>query len=583
MKKYIFPIIITLGALAAYLNSFYCEWHLDDFHAIVDFDYDATNLWNLFLLRKQRALGFATFFLNYKLCGYNNLPCWHLVNLLIHTVNSLLLYLIALRLFIREEVARAHPQAKLFGEYTALVIALIFAVHPLQTSAVTYVTQRIELLGAFFIFLSFYFFLLILSAKNTYRKITFALCLSAAIALGGLTKETIVVAPLLMGAYFVIVKLKCWKKRIIVILCASCAALIIAAGALIMFKALTFSPAPHLTLKPFEVLWRDAAQSPAVYYSTQPRVLSRFLRLCVFPYGQCVEYWMQPSASFVEWRACASFALHLTIIIFALAIWRKRPFFLFGIFWLYICLLPSSILPNGIFEHRIYAALAGLLIAVFIPIGYELLNLPLRTRKSVGILSVCLAGMLILCFIFMSHLRNKTWKSEYSLWRECAALAPNNWRANVNYGYALLNRGELQKAKYYLEKSFAQKSNVWAVANNLGLLYSYLNDIDGSIKMFEYGLKLKPRNRLLKANLGACYLEKGLINKGTNLLYSARTRESIITLGNYFLKKRKYKEALKCYDRVLKKYPNDADALAGKAACQKALMITIENQSLRSD
>ena len=566
--KFWFPLIIIATAFIAYYNSFYCAWHLDDFHAIVDYDYDSITLWKLILLRKQRAFGFITFFLNYKLCGYNVLG-WHVVNFIIHVINSILIYAIACRLFIETEILENHPQKKLFGYITALVIATIFAVHPIQTSAVTYIVQRIELLGAMFVFLSFYFFLLFISTKKISSKILLAGGGLICIALGALTKETIVVAPVLMGAYIVIVKLKSWKKRLLVILFTSIAAIVIVIFALVMFKAISFSNGIHFSTKPFEVLWKDAGESPVVYYSTQIRVLTRFLRLCIFPYEQCVEFWVKPSTSFANWQVIIASAIHLSIIGFALFMWRKRPFILFGILWFYIFIMPSSILPNGVFEHRLYAALAGLLIAIFIPIGYELLNQPLRIRKTAGIISLCLVSCIILSFIFMSQLRNRVWKSEYSLWKECATISPNNWRANVNYGYALLNHGKYDKAKIYLEKSFNQKSNVWAVAVNLGLCYSYLNDINGGIKMFEYGLKLKPQNRLLKANLGACYLEKGLINKGTNLLYSARTKESFITLGNYFLQKKDYDEAIKCYNRVLKKYPDDIDALAGKQACNK--------------
>ena len=562
----LFPIIIIAAAFIAYCNSFYCAWHLDDFHAIVDYDYDSINLWQLILFRKQRALGFATFFLNYKLCGYDLLG-WHIVNFTIHVINSLLIYLICCRLFIQTEVFGNHPQKKSYGYITASVIAIIFAVHPIQTSAVTYIVQRIEILGTMFIFLSFYFFLLFLSVKKMSSKILLAICGLFCIALGAVTKETIVVAPVLMGAYIVIVKLKSWKSRLLVILITSIAAISIAILALVMFKAISFSNGIHFSAKPFEILWRDAGESHLVYYSTQIRVLLRFLRLCIFPYGQCVEFWISPSTSFTNLQVLIASAIHLSIIIFALFMWRKRPFILFGIFWFYIFLIPSSVLPNGIFEHRIYAALAGLLIAIFIPIGYELLNQPLRIKKTTGLISLSLVACLIISFVFMAQLRNKIWKSEYSLWRECASASPNNWRANVNYGYALLNDGNYNDAKIYLEKSFNQKSNVWAVANNLGLLYSYLNDIDGSIKMFEHGLKLKPKNRLLKGNLGACYLQKGIITKGTNLLYAARTPESFVTLGNYYLQKRDYDEALKCYERVLKKCPDDVDALAGKQAC----------------
>jgi len=564
----LFPLIIIAISFIAYYNSFYCAWHLDDFHTIVDYDYNSVNLWQLILLRKQRAFSFVTFFLNYKLCGYNPLG-WHIVNFIIHVINSLLIYAIACRLFIQAEFLNSHPQKKLFGCISALIIGIIFAVHPIQTSAVTYIVQRIELLGTMFVFFSFYFFLLFISTKKTYAKFILAFGGLICIALGALTKETIVVAPVLMGAYVVIVKLKDWKSRLLVILFTCIAAIGIIISALVMFKALSFSNGIHLSSKPFEILWKDAGESPIVYYSTQIRVLMRFIRLCIFPYDQCVEFWIKPSTSFADWQVIIASAIHLSIIGFAMIMWRKRPFILFGIFWFYIFLIPSSILPNGIFEHRIYAALAGLLIAIFITIGYELLNQPLRIRKSAGIICLATVTSLILSFIFMSQLRNRVWKSEYSLWRECAATSPNNWRANVNYGYALLNRGKYNDAKFYLEKSFDQKSNVWAVANNLGLLYSYINDIDGSIRMFEYGLKLKPQNRLLKANLGACYLEKNRISEGTNLLYAARTKESFITLGNYYLQKKNYNEALKCYERVLKKYPDDVDALAGKQACNR--------------
>jgi len=200
----IFPLIIIAAALIAYYNSFYCAWHLDDFHAIVDYDYNSINLWQLILLRKQRALGFITFYFNHKLCDYN-LFGWHIVNFVIHVINSLLIYAVACRLFIQTEILNTHPQKKLFGYISALVIAIIFAVNPIQTSAVTYIVQRIELLSAMFIFLSFYLFLLFISAKKISSKWIYCGCGLVCIALGAITKETIVVAPVLMGAYIVIV------------------------------------------------------------------------------------------------------------------------------------------------------------------------------------------------------------------------------------------------------------------------------------------------------------------------------------------------------------------------------------------
>ena len=87
-----------------------------------------------------RPVTFATLALNWKLGGARPLG-YHLCNLLLHAAVTLLLYLVLRKLL------ESMPQAGT----VAFVSALIFAVHPIHTEAVAWITARSELLAAFFL------------------------------------------------------------------------------------------------------------------------------------------------------------------------------------------------------------------------------------------------------------------------------------------------------------------------------------------------------------------------------------------------------------------------------------------------
>ena len=572
-QKYLFLLIgVLLLTILVYSNSFSCGWHLDDSHAIVEFDYQNATAKSVFKFSPQRSLGFFTFWQNYKFSKYDVFS-WHVVNLIIHLLNVVLVYFLTLMLFVsrnrnvRCDVVDCNRQTGTSGaimsfeKTTALIIAAIFAVHPLQVHAVTYIVQRIELLGTTFVLLAFMSLLKVYFTKTFLKRVAWAIVALLIMGCGALTKETIVAAPVLCCLFLVLTQLRTKKSIIYAILIFGVFGIGIVIAGLIGFKALTFSPF-HISSAPFKVLWKDAVMTPAEYYPTQVVVLLKFLRMCVTPIGQCVEHFIKPvgiSLSFF----IASF-VQLFIVLFALFNIRRRPMILFGILWFYVFILPSSIMPNGVFEHRLYGPLIGILIAIAIPVSQEIYEQPARYRKSLSSVAICLVLCIIISFSFLAHERNNVWKSELTLWKEGTERYPENWRANANYGFALLNDGKIKESGKYLEKSFQLKSNVYLIANNLGLYYYYDGQIKKCAETFSYALKLKPKNKMLMGNLGAVYLSMGEINKGTNLLEKARTPESFITLGNYYLETGSLSNSLRCFERVLKKYPNEEDAKIGK-------------------
>ena len=589
MRGRLYNIVVGAGLLvvtaAVYSNSLQCGWQFDDYRSIVDFDYARATMGSIWRFSPQRSFGFLTFWLNYSLCGYN-VRGWHAVNILIHMANVLVVFGIGRRLFLGSCRSAASPRRDTYALVTAAFVAALFAVHPVQTQAVTYVVQRLELLGTLFAMTAFWCMCLAIEGRSLAARVDFGIAALAALALGALSKEIIVVAPVLVCAYLVLIRLRTARARAMAVAVSFGAFVILVVAALLAFKALLLSPRLEFTFAPFQTLWYNAPPA-AQYYPTQLRVVLVFLRLCFLPYGQRVEYAVVPSESFLEWEVLLAGAAHVAVVAVAVAAWRRRPALTFGVAWFYAFLAPSSAVPNGMFEHRVYGALCGVLLAVAVPLGQELLDQGAQARRALSLAVVGMAAALVLCFGFMAFLRNEVWRSEVTLWRDAVEKSPDEWRANVNYGKALMATGMLAEAQVYLERSFALVSNVYLVPYNLGVLYFEMGEYSNSVEAFEYALSLKRERGFndyvpaVSNALGTAYLGIGRIAEGTNVLACVNTAESLTTVGKFLAAQGAPSLAIEWYDRALDRTSGYPDAVEGKATAFEALGRTNEAKAVR--
>ena len=173
---------LTIVALAAYWNSFKVPLVFDDLNTI---QMNSSVRFGNFYLSGTRAVLYALFILNYMWTG-QEVWSYHLVNLLLHLLNGILVFLIAERAFrhVENDLARCRI-------YAALAAAF-FLVHPVQTEAVTYISSRSELLSSFF-----YLAGLLTFVRWPGPKVGFLCSLAVAVAyLFGIgSKETAVTLP----------------------------------------------------------------------------------------------------------------------------------------------------------------------------------------------------------------------------------------------------------------------------------------------------------------------------------------------------------------------------------------------------
>ncbi len=150
--------LLSLLATLIYSNTFSSPFYFDDTPNIVE-NPQIKDLSNFLGFSGSRAVGFLSFALNYHFNGLNVFG-YHLVNLLIHITNGFLVYCLVLLLF--KASASDHGSQQLptlnsqlaAAPWIALVTALLFVSHPIQTQAVTYIVQRFASLVALFYLLT---------------------------------------------------------------------------------------------------------------------------------------------------------------------------------------------------------------------------------------------------------------------------------------------------------------------------------------------------------------------------------------------------------------------------------------------
>ncbi|MEF9427495.1 MAG: hypothetical protein L0956_10155, partial [Candidatus Mariimomonas ferrooxydans] len=207
-KPVVHMVLIIVLSLLAYSNTFQGSFSFDDGRFIVknpvvkDLSYftESSKLMghHIHYVLKNRFMGYFTFALNYKLHGLD-VTGYHIFNLLIHIINALLVYLLVIISF-KTHFLNKSP-IKGYSGYIALSAALLFACHPVQTQAVTYIYQRVTSLATLFYLLSLVMYIKArLSSTSASTLTCYAVSFISAV-LAMRTKEIAFTLPVMITLY----------------------------------------------------------------------------------------------------------------------------------------------------------------------------------------------------------------------------------------------------------------------------------------------------------------------------------------------------------------------------------------------
>jgi tetratricopeptide (TPR) repeat protein len=413
-----------------------------------------------------RPLANLSFAVSYAISG---LDPWahHAFNLLFHVLTALTLFGV-----VRRTLETPRLRARFGAESVALAgaIATLWAVHPLQTQTVTYISQRTEGLMSLCYLLVLYGFIRGLEDRaRVWPTLAVAACLA-----GVLCKEVAVTAPLMVLVYdrtFISGTFQAaWRAR---------------------WRCYLALAASWLVLIP---LLRDVGQrgvgfnqgAPWWQYAlTQGEAMVRYVRLALWPHPLVFDY----SPGLVETLGAVWPSAMIAIVLLAAATWAffQRPTWGFPAVWFMLILAPTSIVPvtgAPVAENRAYLPIAA--IVTLLVLGGRLLLGPRFSRLGWGIL--------VVAAIAVTVQRNHVYQDAIGLWTDTVAKAPDNQRA---HGFLAKHLAEFPDrtadALSHYATALRLKPDYDEAHNNLGTLLARLPGRQAdAIVHYETALRLRP-------------------------------------------------------------------------------------------
>lgn len=438
--------LIPLGAaLIVYINSFRGVFQLDDYNVIV-FN-SAVHSWPAFwkqFVPGIRPLLKLTYTLNWT--SPAGVFGFHVFNLAIHLINILLVYNLTVS-FVKESKTGLPEN----GAYpAALLTALLFALHPMQTEAVTYISGRSASLMTMFCLGSMAAYV---KGSREGKKIWLYALSPLLFLMGVATKEYAVTLPLALVLYEAGTgHLRPFKRTVY----RQWAHWALFAGIIAMVLAhprYRFILMYSFGLRGFRenLIGQATAAGELLFH------MFLLNRLNIDP-GE-----LYTSSVFSLQTA----AVIVLAVIAILGIVRKRAYIAFGICWFFLAMAMVVLIPriDSISDRHFYHASWGLFLVAAIAIT----SFFYRRLPGFRFFVIFLACISIVLGSF-TVARNRVYMSEIALWEDTVKKSPANARAYNNLGYAYYLAGRKDDARDAYLRALEIDPGLEHAANNLQML-----------------------------------------------------------------------------------------------------------------
>lgn len=405
---------------------------------------------------------------------------YHITNILFHLGSVIALFLLVRRFF---------------GD-TALAFftALFLGVHPLYTSAVTYIAGRADTMVICFALLSLYFIERYMEVSPRPRY--YFLGLSAGFYfLALLTKEfalllTIVVFGCTAYAFFVRATPDNRHRWISLSLCLGMCAFVY-----VVMRAYALQ---DIMTTQFNI----AAQAGyGVCVLTALKSLLVYLRILAMPYDLHFERTIPLATSF-----SLPIAASLVIMVLgAVYVWKKRRLkdpVSFGLAWFMITFFPVSniIIPLNAFIAENWIQIPAL--GIFLAASAMLLKVGRRSLSALLII-------LIVYYGWGTIQRNREYYDAVTFYTSAIRYEPRGVKLFNNLGVVYEGRNDMARAQEMYDKAYAIDPNHVQTINNLANVYSSRGDYARAITLYEKALAINPDDIVFLNNLGVAYIRQG--------------------------------------------------------------------------
>jgi Tfp pilus assembly protein PilF len=452
--------------------------YLDDNYAVLvkaRFNSDAVNIFQVFrqnmFFAPHQYVGYyrpiaAVVDIFDSLIGSTAPFIFHFTNILLHILNSCLLFLILIKL--------GYKKSPVF------FASLVFTVHPALAQNVAWIPGRADSMLAAFILPAFIFFLLFLETKK--RRYYFLHMLFFLLAL--FTKEIAPVAALCCLTYLYLVK----KEPLL-----SFNAKILTTGWAFLF-AIWFFIREAASVNPMPLMHTNMLRN---MFLNLP-VIIIYLGKLVLPVNLSVLAFMRDTS--------LTYGYIASVVIIALLLFsrnKRNDLVVFGFVWFILFLLPAFVLStpgsnNFVYEHRTYLPAVGFIIMM---LETDMLkNLDMEKPR---VFLICAAVIAVLSF--MSFIHSRDFSGGKVFWENAVRTSPHSSLAHRNLGVIYYMNGQIDEAEKEYRKAFDLNPYEPAIHTSLGLIYFKRGKYRAAEEEFKKEISLNPFSSDVHHDLGRVY------------------------------------------------------------------------------
>mgnify|MGYP001366379728 CR=1 FL=1 len=519
--------------------------------------------------------------LDCQLFGLN--PKWHhLVNLLFHTINTLLLF------WVLKDMTGAL--------WRSAFVAGLFALHPLHVESVAWIAERKDVLSTMF-------WMLTMAGYVRYVRlggVKWYMVTLLAFALGLLAKPMLVTLP------FVLLLLDYWPLKRLTYYPLS------AIRYPLIEKLPFFALSAALSIITFIVqhssgaVMRIGALPLCIRIANTPVSYVRYILKMFWPAKLAVLYPYE-DIRLSYWVAIAAGAVLLGVSILVVRLASKHRYLAVGWFWYLGTLVPVIGLAQAgvqaLADRYTYIPLTGL----FIIVAWSLPELLAGRRHRDIVLGVSAAAVLLVLSI-CTYLQLRHWRNSITLFTRALAVTNNSYLAHNSLGFALQSqgkideamahyrraldifpmyelalynagfvlhlRGKLDEAAGYYRKALSAKPDYADAHYSLGLILKVQGRPDEAISHLRQAIKFKPDyaeayNELAGISLGRGRFEEAVDYYRQAIGVKPDYAQAYYNLGNAFVSQGKFKDAAECFQQALRIKPDYAEAHCNLGAVLK--------------
>lgn len=520
-------------------------------------------------------LTWLSLMLDASLFGPKNPGPEHLVNVLFHTANALLLFW-----FLFRTTKKLWPAA---------FVAALFAWHPLRVESVAWVTERKDVLSTFFgllALLAYVNFATAPKAKSSNSKIWYAWALI-------LFALSLMAKPMLVTMPFVLLLLDIWPLERFDVLASAAKGSDPGArhDALRKTFSLVVEKIPFFALTIASCIMTFLAQRAEAVVSLEQHPLGlrlanalvsyvEYLAKAVWPTKLAIIY---PLPNQIPFWQIAVAAVILALISFLVWIARKnRPYLLIGWLWFVGTLVPViglvQVGGQALADRYTYIPLIG----IFIALAYGATDLISRFRISTAAASIA-AALVLVASLCVTEYQLRFWQNSEILFSHAIAVTKDNAIAHINLGVAFEQQDRNADALNEYTKAIAIDSNRSQAHNNLANLLSTMGRRDEALKEYQDALRLNPNAALAHANLATLLAEMGRFDEAMREYTEAArlTPEDprpYYLMGKASLHHGQSSEAIKHFRDALQLEPNNFETMTWLAR----VLAADENSDMRN-